>query len=175
MVAMERHKVSHQFPFQGDCSNSHVLSDTFASAKGASENSQLNHRLLWKYPRLRMFLSELRNSFSRIYTVLTNKDAYRVPMGPAYLEAQSGRVFRNIRSLACSRDIERIASNHPSTPLDWSAYRDAWEAGVEWSSCILDSDTLDSEHTALLISNRNQHTCVSQLLNESLEGTRPAV
>jgi hypothetical protein len=109
------------------------------------------------YPRLRMFLSECRSFLYRSYIVLTSKDTHRVPMGSAYLESPSGRVFRNIRSLACSRDIERISSNHPSTPLDWAAYRDSWEAGVEWAANTLGSDTLlDSEHKALLFSKRLQ-------------------
>lgn len=102
-------------------------------------------------PRLRMFLSECRNFLHRSRIVLTNNDTHRVPMGPAYLETHSGRLFRNIRSLACMRDIERISSNRPSTPLDWIAYRDSWEAGAEWAVSILNSGTLDSEHQALLI------------------------
>jgi hypothetical protein len=105
------------------------------------------------YPRLRMFLSEFRSFLIRSRIVLTSKNTHRVPMGPAYLESPSGRVFRNIRSLACNQDIERNASNRPwATPLDWTAYRDSWEAGVEWAVNTLGSDTLDSEHKALLIS-----------------------
>lgn len=111
---------------------------------------------LRKHPRLRMFLSECRSFVRRTYIVLTNKDTHRVPMGLAYLESPSGRVYENIRSLACNQDIERISSNRPSTPLDWAPYRDAWDAGVEWAVSTLGSDTLDSEHKALLISNRLQ-------------------
>jgi hypothetical protein len=156
MVGRETDKASHEPPFQVDYSNSRVFPDPdkYVSAIRASGKSQLSHRLLLKYRRLRMFLSECRNWVSRIYTVLTNNDAYRVPTGSAYLEARSGRIFRNTRTLACIRDIERISSNRPSTPLDWAAYRDAWEAGVEWASSISDSDTLDSEHKTLLISRR---------------------
>jgi hypothetical protein len=109
------------------------------------------------YPRLRMFLSECRSFLYRSRIVLTKKNTHRVPMGPAYLESPSGRVFRNIRSLACNQDIERNASNRPwATPLDWTAYRDSWEAGAEWAVNTLGSDTLDSEHKTLLISNRLQ-------------------
>jgi hypothetical protein len=110
------------------------------------------------YPRLRMFLSECRSFLYRSRIVLTSKDTHRVPIGPAYLESPSGLVFRNIRSLACNEDIERNASNRPwAAPLDWAAYRDSWEAGVEWAVNTLGSNTLvDSEHKALLISKRLQ-------------------
>lgn len=113
---------------------------------------------LRKHPRLRMLLSECRSFFHRSYIVLTSKDTHRVPMGSAYLESLSGRVYENIRTDACIRDTERSSSNRPwATPLDWTAYRDSWEAGVEWALSTLSSDsTLDSEHKALLISKRPQ-------------------
>jgi hypothetical protein len=120
-----------------------------------SRTYQVLFEALRTCPRLRMFLSECRSFLYRSRIVLTKKNTHLVPMGPAYLDAPSGRVFRNIRSLACNQDIERNASNRPwSTPLDWAAYRDSWDAGVEWAVNTLGSDTLDSEHKALLISER---------------------
>lgn len=130
--------------------------DTIGKKQGRPLLHQVFSQVLRTYPRLRMFLSECRSFLYRSRIVLTSKDTHRVPMGPAYLESPSGRVFRNIRSLACNEDIERNASNRPwATPLDWAAYRDSWEAGVEWAVNTLGSDTLvDSEHKALLISER---------------------
>jgi hypothetical protein len=130
--------------------------DTIGKKQGRPLLHQVFSQVLRTYPRLRMFLSECRSFLYRSRIVLTSKDTHRVPMGPAYLESPSGRVFRNIRSLACNQDIERNASNRPwTTPLDWTAYRDSWEAGVEWAVNTLGSDTLvDSEHKALLISRR---------------------
>jgi hypothetical protein len=129
--------------------------DTAEKRHGApSRIYQVSFEALRTCPKLRMFLSECRNFLLRSRIVLTNKDTHRVPTGPAYLEAQSGRVFRNTRSLACSQDIEKLSSNRPSTPLDWIAYRDSWEAGAEWAVSTLRSDTLDSEHKALLVSMR---------------------
>ncbi len=111
---------------------------------------------LRKCPKLRMLLSECRSFVYRSYIVLTSKDTYRVPMGSVYLDAPGGRVYQNIRAAACIQNTERISSNRPwATPLDWSAYRDSWEAGVEWALSTLGSDSpLDSEHKALLISKR---------------------
>lgn len=152
---MEMDKVPRQVLLGVADLNSDVHEDRHELQAGASGIGQRCLRHLQKYPRLRMFLSECRSFLCRTYIVLTSTDTHRVPTGPAYLEGQSGRVFRNIRSLACIRDIERISSNRPSTPLDWSAYRDAWEAGAEWASSILDSGTLDSEHKALLVSHRS--------------------
>jgi hypothetical protein len=130
------------------------LKDTAEKRHEASSRIyQVLFQRLRTCPRLRMFLSECRSFLYRSRIVLTSKNTHRVPMGPAYLESPSGRVVRNIRSLACNEDIERNASNRSwATPLDWAAYRDSWEAGVGWAVSTLGSDTLDSEHKALLIS-----------------------
>jgi len=112
---------------------------------------------LRNHPRLRMFLSEVRSFLHRSYTVLTNKDTHRVPMGFACLESPSGRSRQNTRAFACIQHIERISSSRPwATPLDWIAYRDSWEAGAEWALRTLRSDSSsDSEHEALPVSKRS--------------------
>ena len=156
MVNTETHRESHQNLSGVAAFAPNAHGDKAEEQKGVDKGIyQALFQRLRNHPRLRMFLSECRSFLHRSYIVWTNTDTHRVPMGAAYLASPSGRSYRNIRSLACIQDIERISSNRPwDTPLDWVAYRDAWDAGAEWASCILDSDNLDSEHKALLISVR---------------------
>jgi len=124
--------------------------DTAVERKVGKGIYQAMIQRLQNHPRLRMFLFECRSFVHRTYILLTNKSLHRVPIGPAYLEAPSGRVYENTRSRSCIQDIERISSTRSwATPLDWAAYRDSWEAGVEWA-LNTSGTTLDSERKALL-------------------------
>jgi hypothetical protein len=146
----------HEFPLGVLAVSPSAPEDTAEKREAMKGIFQALAHKLRKYPRLRMLLSECRNFCLRSYIVLTSKNAHRVPMGSVYLVAPTGRVYQNIRAAACIQNTERISSSRPwATPLDWSAYRDSWEAGVEWALSTLASDsTLDSEHKALLISKR---------------------
>lgn len=149
---MEIGRVPHQIPSGVADLNLGAHEGKHAAQAGAFEIGQRVHLHLWKYPKLRMFLSECRSFLWRICTVLTSTDTHRVPIGSASLEAPSGRSYPNTRSHACIRDIERISSTRPwATPLDWAAYRDSWEAGVRWAVSTFDN-SLDSEHKASLLS-----------------------
>lgn len=133
--------------------NAHV--DKHESGMGVREMSREVLVVLRKCPKLRMFLSECRSFLWRIRTVLTNNDTHRVPIGSAHLEVRPERLCPNTHSHACIRDIERISSSRPwSTPMDWAAYRDSWEAGVQWAVSNLDSSS-DSERRALTVSTRS--------------------
>jgi hypothetical protein len=155
MTNMEMNNGLHQTPSGVAALVPSVHEGTAEGRKVGNRMCQVLFEGLRNHPRLRMLLSECRSFLHRTYIVLTSKDTHRVPMGSAYLESPSGYLYQNIRTDACIRDIERISSNRLwATPLDWAAYRDSWEAGVEWA-CTLGSDSaLNSEHKALLISKR---------------------
>jgi hypothetical protein len=147
----EMSKAPHQIPSGVEDPNSRAHEGTHESREGVSGMYRRGLRHLRKYPKLRMFLSECRSFLWRTYIVLTSSDTYRVPIGSVRLEAPSERPWPNTRSHACIRDIERISSSRPwATPMDWAAYRDSWEAGVQWASSTFDSSSR-SEHRALLI------------------------
>lgn len=65
MVGAEMYKVSRQSPSDVARQNSGAHEGIHESEEGVSEKNQLNHRLLRRCPRLRMFLLECRNFLSR--------------------------------------------------------------------------------------------------------------
>lgn len=156
MTSMGTNKGLHQFPLGVAALEPNAPQDTAERPAAREGIYQVLAHKLRKHPTLRMFLSECRSFVHRSYIVLTSKDTHRVPMGFVFVESPTGRVYENIRAAACIRDTERISSNRSwATPLDWAAYRDSWEAGVEWALRTLGSDsTLDSEHKTLFVSKR---------------------
>lgn len=95
-----------------------------------------------RYPRLRMLLFELNSFLHRICAVLRSSDTSGVPIGFLWLQSPAGCEYLNTRSLGRIECIKKLASNRPwATPIDWRAYQEAWDQGVEWALRNFDFDS----------------------------------
>jgi hypothetical protein len=129
---------------QDNESSRHVFSQAVAS---------LLRSLLRPFPLLRVFLLELRSLVYRIGLQYKRRyDLYGLDGGPLHEKTSSGHLRWNIRTRACSEDMQSFESSRPwATMLDWEVYRDAWVKGAEWAEsnfCKSGQDKLSRESSS---------------------------
>jgi hypothetical protein len=91
-------------------------------------------RWLHRRPRLYGWLREMRSCFRRM-TLLSELHAYSdgIDLGPMFQPSGFETVTMCKQTLACRRDMLRLAEMRPDASLlDLSLYVDGWKEGAEW-------------------------------------------
>jgi hypothetical protein len=95
----------------------------------------LLRRGLRRIPLVYGFALELRSLLHRMGIRYKRRyEVYGLDLGQLHRITPDGHLALNIRTRACTRDIENFLERHPwATMVDLEMYRDAWLAGAVWA------------------------------------------